>query len=126
MEYNVTILMTGFVTHDVKRFIISKPDNFSFRPGQGVELSIKQPGLEDSKRPFTPTSLTDARVLEFTIKGYPEHDGVTKRLHQLHPGDELLMSEPFGTIAYKGPGTFIAGGAGITPQFIKASEKGEP
>jgi ferredoxin-NADP reductase len=115
MPFNATILMTGFVTHDVKRFIISKPDNFAFRPGQGVELSINQPGLEESKRPFTPTCLTNARVLEFTIKGYPEHDGVTKRLHELEPGAELLLSEPFGTIEYKGPGTFIAGGAGITP-----------
>lgn len=25
------------------------------------------------------------------------------------------MSQPFGTIQYKGPGVFIAGGAGITP-----------
>ncbi|HJX57126.1 MAG TPA: flavodoxin reductase, partial [Thiobacillus sp.] len=30
-------------------------------------------------------------------------------------GAELLMSEPFGTIRYQGPGVFIAGGAGITP-----------
>jgi ferredoxin-NADP reductase len=40
---------------------------------------------------------------------------VTQALHQLEPGAELLMSEPFGTISYQGPGVFIAGGAGITP-----------
>ncbi|MDO9220372.1 MAG: flavodoxin reductase, partial [Thiobacillus sp.] len=56
------------------------------------------------------------RVLEFTIKGYADHvDGVTRLLHQLEPGAELLMSEPFGTISYQGPGVFIAGGAGVTP-----------
>jgi cytochrome-b5 reductase len=55
------------------------------------------------------------QVLEFTIKGYAGHAGVTHALHQLRPGAELLMSEPFGTISYKGPGVFVAGGAGITP-----------
>ena len=54
-------------------------------------------------------------MLEFTIKRYPEHKGVTDKMHTLKAGDILLMSEPFGTITYKGPGIFIAGGAGITP-----------
>lgn len=115
MKHTVTILMAEFVTHDVKRFMISKPDNFDFTPGQGVELAVNRPKLNEESRPFTPTSLPDDRILEFTIKTYPDHKGVTKALHELKPGDELLMSEPFGTIAYKGPGTFIAGGAGVTP-----------
>ena len=55
-------------------------------------------------------------VVEFTIKAYPRHEGVTQALHHLRPGGlSLQMSEPFGTINYKGPGVFIAGGAGITP-----------
>jgi cytochrome-b5 reductase len=108
--------MTEFVTHDVKRFIVKKPDIFSFTPGQGVELVIDQgKWREEEGRPFTPTSLITDEVLEFTIKRYPEHKGVTDKLHTLKAGDNLLMSEPFGTISYKGPGVFIAGGAGITP-----------
>lgn len=115
MEQHATILMTEFITHDVKRFVISKPQGFLFQPGQGVELAIDLPGWEDKKRPFTPTSLADDEVLEFSIKGYPEHQGMTARLHQLTSGAKLLISEPFGTIRYNGPGTFIAAGAGITP-----------
>lgn len=116
MNTTVNLLMSQFVTHDVKRFIVSKPAGFSVAPGQGVELAINRPGLSEQGRPFTPTGLADDRVLEFTIKGYADHaDGVTRRLHQLEPGAELLMSEPFGTISYQGPGVFIAGGAGITP-----------
>lgn len=115
MEYHATILLTEFVTHDVKRFVITRPEGFTFYPGQGVELAIDKPGWEENKHPFTPTSLPDDEVLEFTIKGYPEHRGMTDQLHQLSPGAKLLMSEPFGTIQYKGPGTFIAAGAGITP-----------
>ncbi|MFH1819003.1 MAG: FAD-binding oxidoreductase [Pseudomonadota bacterium] len=115
MNHTVTLLMSQFVTHDVKHFIVSKPEGFSIVPGQGVELAVNQPGLREQGRPFTPTGLAGDRVLEFTIKAYPDHAGVTQALHQLEPGAELLMSEPFGTIRYESPGVFIAGGAGITP-----------
>lgn len=116
MKHRTTLLLTEFVTHDVKRFIVKKPETFSFLPGQGVELVIDQEKWRDEEgRPFTPTSLAKDHVLEFTIKRYAGHKGVTDRLHSLQPGDHLLMSEPFGTIAYRGPGVFIAGGAGITP-----------
>ena len=115
MDYEVTLLMSKFVTHDVKRFVVSRPDEFSFTPGEGVELAIDEPAWRGEGRPFTPTSLTEDRVIEFTIKGYPQHEGVTRELHGLKPGARLRMSKPFGTIRHRGPGTFIAGGAGITP-----------
>lgn len=124
-EYNrvtmkVKILMTEFVTHDVKRFILEKPHGFKFIPGQATDIAINKPGWIDKKHSFTFTSLNDDLVLEFTIKGYsldlyPNHTGVTEKLHQLIPGDELFVDEPWGTIQYKGKGIFIAGGAGITP-----------
>jgi cytochrome-b5 reductase len=115
MEHHATILMTEFITHDVKRFVITRPEGFRWQPGQGVELAIDDPGWEQEKRPFTPTSLPDDGVLEFSIKGYPEHNGMTAQLHRLDAGARLLISEPFGTIQYHGRGTFIAAGAGITP-----------
>jgi cytochrome-b5 reductase len=115
MNHTVTLLMTQFVTHDVKRFIVSKPQGFSVTPGQGVELAINLPGFSEQGRPFTPTGLAADKVLEFTIKAYTDRAGVTQALHRLEPGAELLMSAPFGTIRYQGPGVFIAGGAGITP-----------
>lgn len=115
MEYRCQILMSEFVTHDVKRFVVERPDGFNFAPGQGVELAIDKEGWQQEGRPFTPTSLADDCVLEFIIKGYTEHNGVTHEMHQLKSGEHLLMSAPFGTINYHGPGVFIAGGAGITP-----------
>jgi len=115
MEHHATLLRSQFVTHDVKRFTLTRPEDFAFEPGQGVELAINKPDWEKEGRPFTPTSLAEDKVLEFTIKAYPEHHGVTEQLHQLKPGDSLLLSDTFGTIQYKGPGTFIAAGAGITP-----------
>jgi hypothetical protein len=117
MKKTAKILRTQFVTHDVKQFIVERPEGYEFAPGQATLVSINQPGLddEDHSRPFTFTSLEEDRVLEFTIKGYFDHDGVTRKLHGLRPGDELVLRDVWGTITYKGPGVFIAGGAGLTP-----------
>ena len=111
----VKLLMSEFVTHDVKRFVLEKPKGFSFVPGQGVMVAINTAEMQDEFRPFSPTSLNEDDVLEFTIKEYREHHGVTEKLHKLRSGDELLIEEAFGTIQYRGPGVFIAAGAGITP-----------
>ena len=115
MNLKARILMTEFVTHDVKRFVLTKPKGFKFVPGQGALLAINKPGLREEGHPFTPTLPPDAPVIEFTIKGYPARRGLTGRLHRLVPGDELLIKAVFGDIRYKGPGVFIAGGTGITP-----------
>lgn len=115
MEAIVKILSAQYVTHDVRQFRLEKPAGFTFRPGQATELSINKDGWKDKKNPFTFTSLTDAPYLEFTIKIYPEHEGVTNQLSTLEPGDSMILREPWGAIEYQGPGYFIAGGAGITP-----------
>lgn len=115
MEHRAELLHTSFVTHDVKRFVTTRPDGLEHRPGQGVEVAIATEEWENEGRPFTPTGHLDDRVLEFMIKEYPERDAVTHALHGLRPGATWLMSDAFGTITYRGPGTFLAGGAGITP-----------
>ncbi|SEN14065.1 FAD-binding oxidoreductase [Nitrosomonas marina] len=115
MEFSARLLMTEFVTHDVKRFILDKPEGFNFTPGQAVEIAIDNDQWRDEARPFTPTSLVEDGVLEFIIKQYPDHQGVTQMLHKLKADASLKISKPFGTIQYQGPGVFIAGGAGITP-----------
>ena len=115
MRYIVKIEEIIPVTHDVKCFRMESPAGFTFLPGQATDLSVNRPGMEGDLRPFTFTALTGKPYLEFTIKRYPEHQGVTDLLHRLQPGDELIIGEPWGAIAYNGPGYFIAGGAGITP-----------
>ena len=114
-EYIVKIINIENVTHDVKHFVVEKPAGYKFTPGQATDVSINKPEWKNEKNPFTFTSLNDSKNLEFVIKGYPSHHGVTDALHHLKPGDELIIRDPFGAIAYKGKGVFIAGGAGITP-----------
>ena len=115
MIYKTTLLMKQSVTHDVLRFVVTRPEGFTFEPGQGVDLAIDADGWREQTRPFTPTSLAQDKVLDFTIKIYTAHSGVTRALAELQPGAALTISGPWGTIRYQGPGVFIAGGAGITP-----------
>lgn len=115
MEHTVKILEINQITHDVKEFVTEKPEGFEYVPGQATVVSINKEGLKDEKRPFTFTSLNEDKNLEFTIKIYPEKHGVTDSMDELKEGDELIINNPWGAIQYKGPGYFIAGGAGITP-----------
>jgi len=114
-EFVVRLLEIRQVTHNVKRFRMEKPEGYSFHPGQATDVCVNKPGWQSERRPFTFTCLTDDPYLEFTIKRYPDHHGVTDLLHQLEPGDELILHDVWGAIDYRGTGCFIAGGAGITP-----------
>lgn len=114
-EHIVKILAAEFVTHNVRRFTLEKPAGYRFEPGQATELSINKPDWKNERRPFTFTSLNEWDHLEFTIKIYRDRNGVTNELGKLQPGDEVLLHDVWGAIHYKGPGTFIAGGAGVTP-----------
>lgn len=109
------IINTNYITHDVKRFVIEKPEGFEYTPGQSAKISIDLPGWEDKVRPYTFTSLQHWDYLEFIIKIYDETNGVSDQLGKLNAGAELLLHEVYGTIKYKGQGIFIAGGTGITP-----------
>lgn len=65
--------------------------------------------------PFTFTSLKEPDYLEFMIKIYRDHEGVTTMLAKTNAGAELIIHDVIGAIQYKGPAVFIAGGTGITP-----------
>lgn len=116
MNYSVNLLETEMLNHNVKRIRTEKPVGFEFEPGQATDLVLtKEKDLGKEKRPFTFTSLPEDPWLEFTIKTYPDHEGVTARLLGYQAGDSFQISDAWGAITYRGPGLFIAGGAGITP-----------
>ena len=114
-EFEVAILDIKQATHNVRHYKIQRPKDYQFIPGQATEVAINKEGFRQERRPFTFTSLPDADYLEFTIKSYTDHSGVTNELLSLKPGDSLILHDVWGAIQYKGQGSFIAGGAGITP-----------
>jgi len=114
-QHLVKIRSIKHVTHDVLQIVTEKPGQYNYTPGQATEVAINKDGWKDKKRPFTFTCLPDNDFLEFTIKTYPSHKGVTNELLKLKKDDELILHEVFGAIEYKNEGLFIAGGAGVTP-----------
>jgi len=115
MKHIVKIKSIGHITHDVLKIITGKPPHYNFTPGQATEVSINKPDWKGRKNPFTFTCLPGDDFLEFNIKTYPAHKGVTNEMLKLKEDDELILHEVFGAISYKGEGLFIAGGAGVTP-----------
>ena len=132
-NFIVKILNIKDITHDVKRFTVQKPKSYTFIPGQSTLVSINKDDLKDKFHPFTFTSVEEDNNLEFIIKTYPvkeypNHSGITEKIHKLNIGDELIITDPIGAMEYKGKGVFLAGGTGITPFisiFRTLEKKGE-
>lgn len=103
------------LTHDVLRVVLNKPEGLTYIPGQAADIALNKPDWNEKKNCFTFTSLPEDDHIEFTIKTYPEHHGMTNELLSAQPGDEVIIYDAFGDIYFKGPGIFIAGGAGVTP-----------
>jgi len=114
-KHTLKIRTIDQVTHDVVQLRTDKPRGFDFQPGQATEVAIKKDGWVNEPRPFTFTSLPEDNYLEFIVKIYPEHNGVTNQISMVSADDELEIGDAWGAINYQGEGTFIAGGAGVTP-----------
>lgn len=111
----VLVKKVEHLTPDVLHIVVEKPDEANFTPGQATEVFIDKTGWQNEGRPFTFINLPEEDLLEFAIKTYPDHKGMTNELLSLKEGDTLILNDIFGAIEYKGEGTFIAGGAGVTP-----------
>ena len=125
MAHLVTILDVERLTHDVLKITAEKPVGLNYVPGQAVDISLSKKGWENELRAFTFTSLPEDDHIEFTIKTYENHKGVTQQMISAVKEDKIMIHDVFGDISYKGEGIFIAGGAGVTPfiSIFKLLEK---
>ena len=87
MSYTIKVQQIEHINHNVIRMVTDKPANYSFKPGQATSLAINKEGLTSKKRPFTFTSLPEGDTLEFIIKIYTSHNGVTAQIEKLVVGD---------------------------------------
>ena len=115
MLQSVEIRSIEYLTHNVLRVRVEKPEGMTYKPGQAVNISISKPGWENNVRSLTLTSLPEEDFLEFVVKIIPSIQGTVSQLATADPGDKIFIHEIFGGIHYKGEGIFIAGGSGIAP-----------
>jgi ferredoxin--NADP+ reductase/benzoate/toluate 1,2-dioxygenase reductase subunit len=96
----------------------------AFQPGQYINVGVKG---EIDMREYSVYSGPDDDYLEILVK---EVDGgyVSKKLHNAHSGDEMLVEGPFGFFLIdeeqraQHPFLFVATGTGISPfrSFVRA------
>lgn len=113
--HKVQILNIEKINHNVVRLDIEKPSGIIYEPGQATDITLNKSPWEEEYRTFTFTSLPTEKHLQFTIKVYKDHNGVTEQIGNLKSGESINIYDVYGDIHYKGEGVFIAGGAGITP-----------
>lgn len=94
MRYEIFLDEITQVTPAVSRLRFNRPENFTPAPGQATDLALARDGWRDETRPFTFTNLPDDPFLEFTIKAYPNHNGVTEQIPHLRPGAAVTIGDP--------------------------------
>jgi len=52
-EYIVKIINIEKITHKVRRFVVERPEDYTFNPGQATEVAINLEGWKEERRPFT-------------------------------------------------------------------------
>lgn len=95
--------------------IFEKPADFSFYPGQYLDIRLPVADPNGQTRAFTISSSPTEDFLMITPK-----KGISpfkKFMETLKAGDEIESSHPAGTFTLdeSSPAVFIAGGVGITP-----------
>ena len=106
------------VTRDIVSLRLEPAEQFDFRPGQYVDITI--PGSEEHRSfSMATTPGTPSGEIEFLIKKYPGGRFSGLLDDGLAVGDELSMTGPYGSSTLKDghvlPVVCVAGGAGMAP-----------
>jgi ferredoxin-NADP reductase len=114
MDYALKIMSIEEEPNDIRKFILPKPTNYKFIPGQLVNIAINKPGLEENKRLCPFFSLNNEFYIEVIFKE-DTTKADNKPFFDLKAGEEIILSDIIGDIQYKGKGAFIAAGKGVFP-----------
>jgi propane monooxygenase reductase subunit len=109
------------LTHDIRRLVleVSEPSDFSFVPGQYVDVWI--PGSEDAgeaRRSFSMANVPGDGMIELIIKRYPGGRFSSLLDGEIEAGDELRFTGPYGAFHLRAndrPILMVAGGSGMAP-----------
>jgi ferredoxin-NADP reductase len=118
--FDIKLLRRETVAHGTTAFHFNKPEGFTFKPGQAVDLILAGPGAADGadgrhafsivSAPFEPELAVATRMRGSVFKN---------ALNGLPVGSSARLEGPFGSLTlHKNrarPAVLIAGGIGITP-----------
>ncbi|MFO8031069.1 MAG: FAD-binding oxidoreductase [Desulfohalobiaceae bacterium] len=115
----VKVLQAVPESQDVVSIYLDRPEEAAFqdwKPGQYAVVRKKEGQQWSKPRPFTLSCAPGEGYLRLTVK---KKGDFTQALHNIKPGDELLIDGPFGSfcadIHSRQSVVLISGGVGITP-----------
>jgi len=103
-------------TYNVKSFRLETFEEVDFKPGQFLQVFVKENGKEINHYFSISNSPTEKGFIEFTKK--ITESEYSKILDKLKPGERLKIKYPFGAFTFVGEYpriAFLSGGIGITP-----------
>lgn len=105
------------LTHDISRLAlrVSEPEDFSFVPGQYVDLWVPD---SDARRSFSMANLPGQETVDLIVKRYPGGRFSSLLDGGISPGDELGFTGPYGAFHLRDtdrPILMVAGGSGMGP-----------
>lgn len=117
-QHRARIVYRETVARNVHLYLLDKPEDFTFMPGQAINVALDEPQWREDKHPFMITSRPGNPRLELIVKMHPHsgpETGMTEHLgQQARVNDRVLFDDPWDTFTYRGPGIFVADGVGIT------------
>lgn len=108
-------------TSDAYSIHLKRPENYHWKAGQFTQIKFKDYALPEGEKDFRVFSIASSPEEDFLLfstriaeKHSPFKDVI---LHQLKPGDTILVGEPMGLfhLPEEKETLIIAGGIGITP-----------
>jgi ferredoxin-NADP reductase len=119
MEFTSKIINKRDVAKDTMSFYFQKPDEFVFKAGQYMKLTLIDPAETDDEgnnRLFSIATSPHEKDLMITTR---MRDTAFKRvLKHMNIGDEIKVQGPMGVFTLQDaniPAVFLVGGIGITP-----------
>jgi ferredoxin-NADP reductase/ferredoxin len=117
-EHAAAVTAVTNLTQDIVELTLSVEDDFSWLPGQYIDLHI--PGNPDApaKRSFSIANLPGENTIELMIKRYPGGRLSGMLGTEIVTGTELRLTGPYGAFHLRhsqAPILMIAGGSGMAP-----------
>lgn len=102
-------------TKEVFSLILEKPQNFTFYPGQFLDIELPVNDPKGKTRIFSISSSPSENFIMLTFK--KSESAFKGKLLSLNNGDSISSSHPAGTVVIddSSPIVFMAGGIGIAP-----------
>lgn len=120
MEYTTTLISKKEIANGTMEFSFKKPDGFSFKAGQSVDITIPNPPETDKEGDTRAFSIAASPSEENIFIATRMRDTAFKRvLREADEGLEVEIKGPFGSFTLHQnearPAIFLVGGIGITP-----------